>query len=118
MRLGVDLVEVSRVAKLSQCWGSRFLGRVYTAREISDCGGRAASLASRFAAKEAMAKALGCGIGTVQWCDIEVVTGGSGQPALILHGAAQALAQRLGVREMAVSLTDTAEHAMAAVVLA
>jgi holo-[acyl-carrier protein] synthase len=117
MRLGVDIVEVRRIAAMVSRWGDIFLLRVYTEAELRSAAGRATSLASRFAAKEAAAKALGCGIGQVGWREIEVISLPGGQPALALHGEAGALAGRLGISEMAVSLSDTSEQALAAVVL-
>ncbi len=72
LRTGVDLIEISRVEAVVQRYGQRFLNRVFSPQEQADSGGRAASLAARFAAKEAAAKALGCGIGLVGWLDIEI----------------------------------------------
>lgn len=117
MRVGVDLVEVRRIAEARERWGERFLGRVYTEAELAAARGRAASLAGRFAAKEAAAKALGVGIGPVAWREVEVVSGPAGQPELRLSGRALAISGDLGLREWAVSLSDTAEHAVAVVVM-
>lgn len=117
MHIGIDLVEVERIQAAYHRWGDRFLNRVYTPKELTACAGRSPSLASRFAAKEAAAKALGVGIGYVHWRDIEVVTADSGQPQLVLHGQAQALAEALGVRQICISLSDTEAHAIAVVIL-
>jgi len=117
MRLGIDIVEISRVAAMVQRWGAAFLQRVFTEAELNDASGRVASLASRFAAKEAAAKALSCGIGRIAWRDVEVVSLPGGQPSLVLHGEAKALADQLGVREVLVSLSDTRQEAVAAVIL-
>ena len=73
LAVGTDLVEVRRIVALVERYGERFTRRVFTPGELADCGGRAESLAARWAAKEAAAKALGCGIGAVAWHDIEVV---------------------------------------------
>ena len=117
MRVGIDLVEVERIQAACRRWSDRFLNRVYSPGERAACAERSPSLASRFAAKEAAAKALGVGIGCVHWRDIEVVTTDSGQPQLVLHGQAKALAQALGISEVCVSLSDTKAHAIAVVIL-
>lgn len=117
MRVGIDLVEVARVEKARRRWGERFLGRVYTDGELAASRGRDTSLAARFAAKEAAAKALGVGIGGVAWREVEVVTAANGKPELVLHGRALALSRELGLTETALSLSDTADHAVAVVIL-
>jgi holo-[acyl-carrier protein] synthase len=116
LRSGVDLIEVSRVAETIARQGERFLHRCFTAQELADCAGQAPSLAARFAAKEAVAKALGCGIGDVRWLDIEIRRDARGGPVLVLHDAAQTLAQQLGLTEWSISLSHTQEHAVAMVV--
>ena len=75
LRSGVDVVEVDRIDKAILRHGQRFFDRFYTRQELIDSDGQTPSLAARFAAKEAVAKALGTGIGEVAWKDIEVVTG-------------------------------------------
>ena len=118
---GIDITEVRRIQKVVERYGQRFLDRVYTAAEQAYCLGRrngAESLAARFAAKEAAAKALGTGISHgVTWSEIEVVRDPRGKPGLRFHGRAGDLATRLGVTNAALSLTHTSEHAMASVVL-
>lgn len=113
LRTGVDLVEVARVEAAVARHGERFLQRVYTDQERVDAGGRPQSLAARFAAKEAVAKALGSGIGVVGWRDIEITRDASHRPELVLHGAAQKLAAELGLREWSVSLSHTQLYAIA-----
>jgi holo-[acyl-carrier protein] synthase len=115
---GVDLIEVERVADAIRRHGERFLQRIYTPAELADAAGSPASLAARFAAKEAAAKALGVGIGQVAWREIEVLRTPSGQPELRLHGAASRLAQELGLQTWSISLSHTRQHAMALVVAA
>jgi len=101
--------------------GQRFKERVYTAREIAYSERRAnpyERFAARFAAKEAGMKALGTGWrGGVSWHDFEVANLPSGRPTLLLHGKAAQLAQEMGVRNIAVSLTHTADQAMAVVTM-
>ena len=113
---GIDLIEVGRVEQTIARHGERFLRRVFTATELDQASGRASSLAARFAAKEAAAKALGCGIGEVGWLDLEIVLGEKRQPRLELHGAARRMAEEQGWESWSVSLSHTQEHAVAVVV--
>lgn len=116
LRNGVDLVEIQRLENVIRRHGSRFLDRVFTQREQRDAAGKAESLAVRFAAKEAAAKALGCGIGKVGWLDIEILSAENRQPTLELHGAALQEANRLHLKNWTVSLSHTAELAIAFVI--
>lgn len=116
IRTGIDAVEIQRVENLIQRHGERFLRRVFTLQEIQLYRSRPHSLAARFAAKEAVSKALGCGIGDVSWLDIEIVHDASHQPCLLLHHRALREAQRLGIQGWSVSLTHTQELAIAVVV--
>ncbi len=113
---GVDTVEIGRVEGALARFGARFLDRVFTPAEQAHCAGRAASLAARWAAKEAVSKALGCGIGDVGWREIEVVAGPRGAPALQLHGGAARLAAEQGLRQWAVSVSHDGGLAIAFVV--
>jgi len=118
---GIDLVEIERIQHSMDRYGQRFLDRVYTAAEQAYCLRRrkaAESLAARFAAKEAGAKALGTGISRgVNWLEIEVLREPGGRPSLRFHGRAAEIAARLGARHAALSITHTATLAMASVVL-
>lgn len=113
---GVDLIEIGRVEAAIQRHGGRLLGRVFTAGEVDLCQGRAESLAARFAAKEAVAKALGCGIGQVAWRDVEVLRDENRAPRLLLHGKAARLAQQVGVVDWSISLSHEKQYAIAFVV--
>ena len=113
LRTGVDLVEIRRIAEAVERHGRRFLNRVFTQHEQAQCGGRAASLASRFAAKEAVAKALGCGIGRVGWTEIEVRSDETKAPHLVLYGEGERLAGELGLTTWALSLSHTESQAIA-----
>jgi holo-[acyl-carrier protein] synthase len=113
---GVDLIEIDRLESVIQRYGQQFLERIYTSQELADAGASIASLAARFAAKEAVAKALGCGIGRVGWKEIEVLRGPERQPALQLHGEASRLANDLGLEDWSISLSHTRTHAIAFVV--
>lgn len=114
--IGVDLIEVGRVARVMERHPERFLSRHFTAGEQADAQGHPERLAARFAAKEAAAKALGSGIGPVGWHEVEVRTDPAGAPQLFLHGQASALAARRGHRAWSISLSHTREHAVAAVI--
>ena len=116
LRSGVDLLEVSRLEAALERQGERFLARVYTPAELDLFAGSPPSLAARFAAKEAVAKALGTGLGLIDWTDIEILRAPSGEPLLTLHGKALALAQELGLKTWSISLSHTREHAIALVV--
>jgi holo-[acyl-carrier protein] synthase len=113
---GVDIIEIPRIRQVLERYGQRFLDRVFTPGEIEYCRGRAPNLAARFAAKEAAMKALGTGFRGVAWKDIEVVRHRSGAPSIKLHGRAKSRAQRLGLRDMALSLSHSREYAVASVV--
>ncbi len=118
LRTGVDLIEIARVRMAVGRYGERFLQRVYTPAERADCGSRMESLAVRFAAKEAVAKALGTGIwrAGVVWTDIEVARIESGAPLLQLHGGAARRATAMGLGEWSLSLTHSRTQAIAFVV--
>ena len=118
---GIDLVEIARIQQSLERFGQRFLNRVFTAAEQAYClrkRNAAESLAARFAAKEAAAKALGTGISRgVNWLEIEVVREHGGRPNLRFHGRAAEIAAQLGVANAALSITHTATLSMANVVL-
>lgn len=117
---GLDATEIARIEEALERYGERFLRRVFTPGEIAYCEarrGRAASLAARFAAKEAAMKALGTGHDRgVGWRDIEVVRV-DGPPAIQLHGAAAARFDALGGRATHLTLTHTDQLALAHVIL-
>ena len=118
---GIDIAEVPRIADSIERFGERFLHRVFTDGEIRYCdtkANRAERYAARFAAKEAAMKALGTGWNHgVRWRDCEVTRLPGGRPAMTFHGKAKEFAAKLGVRNVALSLTHTAEQAMAFVIL-
>ncbi len=116
LRTGVDLVEIQRIEAAVARHGDHFLQRVFTSQEIALCSGNLSSLAARFAAKEAAAKALGTGIGAVKFTDLEVLRDAFGAPQLVLQGAAQRLAAEMGLVSWSVSLSHSQTHAIAMVV--
>ena len=118
---GVDLIEIDRVSRLIERYGERALGRVYTPDELAHCRGRAPELAARFAAKEAVAKALGLGLcimarDGIHWHDVETLPDAKGKPIVHLHGRAAARATDLGLVEWSISLSHGRDIAVAFVV--
>jgi len=113
---GVDIIEIARIQRTLTAFGDRFLRRVYTERERQRYGNRVSELAARFAAKEATSKALGTGIRGIRWRDMEILSNRRGKPVLVLHGAAAARAESLGLTDFDVSLTHSRTDAMAFVV--
>jgi len=116
LSVGVDIVSVSRIGRACARWGERFLTRIYTERELARYSERIPELAVRFAAKEAISKALGTGINGIGWREMEILSDRRGKPTVRLHGAALARAQELGLDEWAVSLSHSDSDAVAFVV--
>jgi holo-[acyl-carrier protein] synthase len=113
---GVDAVEIHRVKEVLEHHGDRFLKRVFTDLEIAFCRGRAHELAVRFAAKEAMMKALGTGVRGVGWRDIEILPDRRGKPLVYLHDRARKRAETIGLGQPEISLTHSEDMALAFVV--
>ena len=115
LRTGVDMIEIKRVGQSIDRHGDRILTRVYTEAELDACRDRTESLAARFAAKEAVAKALGTGIWRegIGWTDIEVTRDEAGAPVLTLYGAAKLRAETLGLTTWSISLSHDRERAIA-----
>jgi holo-[acyl-carrier protein] synthase len=116
LRTGVDLIEIERFSSACQRFDQRFLHRIFTLTELAENHKNMPSLAARFAAKEAVAKAFGTGIGTISWQDIEIRRGASGEPILQLFGKAQKLAEVQKITGWSLSLSHTHSHAIAMVV--
>jgi holo-[acyl-carrier protein] synthase len=115
--VGIDLVEIERIAQTVARFGPRFLERVFTPEELQEGRRRITWLAGRFAAKEACAKALGTGVGaTAAWRDMQILRQSGGKPSLRLLGDAAARAAALGIAEMDVSISHTHQYAIAVVV--
>ena len=113
IRAGVDRVELAEFRRTLRVAGPGFVQRIYTSAEIGFCHGRVERLATRFAAKEAVAKVLGTGIRGVGWHEIEIVTTAAGQPSISLHRRAAARAEQLGMSSLALSLSHTSTVAEA-----
>jgi holo-[acyl-carrier protein] synthase len=116
LRTGVDIIEIDRFTAAYLRYDQRLLHRLFTSIELAENGVNMASLAARFAAKEAVAKAFGTGIGTISWHDIEICRGISGEPVLHFHGPAQRLAEEHRLNNWSLSLSHTQKHAIAFVV--
>ncbi|HVQ76869.1 MAG TPA: holo-ACP synthase [Candidatus Binatia bacterium] len=119
--IGVDLAQIPRMRRVLERWEERFLQRVFTEREIAYCRRRrdpVPHLAARFAAKEAVLKALGTGLQMgVNWREIEVCRERGQAPTVVLSGRCRALAEALGAERVLVSLTHDGDYALAEVIL-
>lgn len=117
--VGIDVVEVERLRTAMARWGDRLLAKLFTEGELARAHtllNRPVRLAARFAAKEAVMKALGVGQMAVGWREIEIGTDRDGKPHVLLHGAAQRTAESRGVAEVVVSLTHTSSLAAASAI--
>jgi holo-[acyl-carrier protein] synthase len=114
--VGIDMVAIPRVRRVLERHDGRFLRRVYTPVEVALCRGRVPELAARFAAKEAVMKALGTGTRGVGWREIEVLSDRRGKPLVYLYGRAQERAERIGLHALDISLSHERDFAIAAVV--
>jgi holo-[acyl-carrier protein] synthase len=114
--VGIDMIEIDRVRDVLAKHPERFIRRVFTPAEAAFCRGRVPELAVRFAAKEAMMKALGTGARSVAWRDIEVLPDRRGKPVVYLYGGARRRAAEIGLDAIDISLTHLESFAMAAVV--
>ena len=114
--IGIDIIEIARIQRAIDHWGERFLNRVYTEPELRICRKRPWRLAARFAGKEAVMKTLGTGVRGISWKEIEILAEPSGKPLVQLYGKAQDKANDLGLSELAISLSDSKEYAVAFVI--
>jgi holo-[acyl-carrier protein] synthase len=118
--MGIDVAEVKRIQAVIESQAERFLRRVYTPEEVTYCEqfkNKFERYAGRFAAKEAAMKALGTGWSRgVRWVDVEIVRQRGGRPTICLKGTARKIADNLGVKHIALSITHTAEQAFAQVI--
>jgi holo-[acyl-carrier protein] synthase len=111
--LGVDIIEISRIETAISRWGENFLARVFTDAGVSLYRSKLPSLAARFAAKEAVVKALGCK--ELIYRDIEVIAEPGQRPEIRLYGRAKSIASELGITSLAVSLSHSRDYAVAVV---
>ncbi|MEK7395360.1 MAG: holo-ACP synthase [Candidatus Poribacteria bacterium] len=119
--IGIDLVEVPRIAKALSRWGDRFESRIFTEKEMNYCNSkkdRSQRLACRFAAKEALLKALGTGWRYgINWKEIEVMNDELGKPSILLSGRTEEFSQQIGVKNIFLSITSTENYGAAQVIL-
>jgi len=117
---GIDLVDCSRIEAMIERHGERFIQRVFTAAEQAYAEANKneiEKLAGRFAAKEAILKLMGTGWrGKIAWTDIEIINNSSGQPEVTLGGEVEKIADKLGIKHISVSITHTANFAIASAV--
>ena len=111
--LGIDLIDIDRIAHALERHPQRLRRRILTDREDRYCGERVERIAGRWAAKEAVSKVLGLGVRGVGWREIEVLPNYAGQPQVLLHGRAAARAARLGIGEVTVSISHERRMAVA-----
>lgn len=119
--VGIDLIEVDRIGRSLEKFGERFLNKILCKEEIAYCQSHrnpAPFVAARFAAKEAISKAFGTGIGSeLGWLDVEVSHHPSGQPFFILHPPAQILLNKTGGTKVHLSISHTEKHATAVAII-
>ena len=115
---GIDLVEIDRFSKLNSSIRKRFYSRVFCSEELNYIGDSCNKAAGIFAAKEAVAKALGCGIGPISWQDIYISHSKSNQPVVTLHNRAHVIAKELHIQQWSISITHTKKTAAAIAVAA
>lgn len=120
LKIGTDICSIERIRKAYERHGERFLNRILTANERQYVASRTKEicqrLAGRFAAKEAVAKALGVGWHGIHWREVEISTQTSGAPSVILHGRAKELAGRLNLTHFAISLSHERDFAIASAI--
>ncbi len=114
--VGVDIIEIDRIEEAALSWQGSFLKRIYTEAELESSGNKPSSLAARFAAKEAVMKALGTGARGLGWKDIEVLSNSDGAPFVRLHGRAYDKAKEIGMSQFAISMSHSKHYAIAMVV--
>ena len=113
---GIDIIEIKRIEKVASKYKSRFLNRIYTEHEIEYCKSRAPQLATRFAAKEDVMKALGTGVRGLKWKDIEISSSKGRAPKINLKDNALNIAKKQNIENLSVSLSHSQEYAIASVV--
>jgi len=113
LRSGIDTIEISRLEQIRPAIRERFIRRVFTEIEVTQARDYNDALSGVFAAKEAVSKALGTGIGAVHWRDIEIIHLPIGQPTVHLHGRAKTVADQLGLKEWSVSISHDRNKAIA-----
>jgi holo-[acyl-carrier protein] synthase len=118
LRSGVDLIEIERFDRIEPRIRERFMHRVLTIQERSEVKDSNSTLAGKFAAKEAVVKALGCGIGPVSFQDIEILHDANGQPVLHLYKNAKRIAEKNNLKDWSVSISHSQHYAVAVAIVA
>jgi len=113
MQTGIDLIEIDRIGAAIERWGTRFLNRIYTTEELTFSKGKYPQLAARFAAKEAVMKALETGRHGIDWKEIEVTRVRGRPPQIRLYGKAVARASQLHLKKIDLSLSHSRNYAIA-----
>ena len=113
---GVDIIELDRISVVMKRWGERFLRRIYTRDEQTYCRDRIPQLAGRFAAKEAVMKALGTGVRGVGWKEIEILRQRGKRPTIHLNGRAKRFATSNGYSDLSISISHSRDYAVAFVI--
>lgn len=114
--VGVDIIEIDRIEQATVSWRDSFLKRIYTEAELESSGNKPSSLAARFAAKEAVMKALSTGAKGISWKDIEVLSNNDGAPFVRLYGRAYDKAKEIGISAFSISMSHSKQYAIAMVV--
>jgi len=112
-QIGIDIIEIARIKKAIARWKQSFLNRIYTEQELKLYRRKPASLAARFAGKEAVIKALGKKAKGITWREIEILTDPNGKPLVNLFGKAQSQAKILGLENLSISLSHSRDYAVA-----
>lgn len=116
MAIGIDIIEIDSIAEAILRWQTSFLKRIYTDTEIENCCGSAASLAARFAAKEAVMKVIGGCSSAIGFKDIEIISNDHGRPIVYLSGKAFEISRRIGISTFHISLSHCEKYAVAFVI--
>ena len=116
LHAGVDIIEISRIRQAIQRWQGHFLERIFTEKELKLYGGKIDSLAARFAGKEATMKALSAMENDIAWRDIEILSDDKGKPVVHLFGNALKQINKLGLKDLEISLSHSREYAVALVI--
>ena len=118
--IGVDIIEIERIKATLKKYGEKFINRIFTENEIKYCESFKNSYrkyATKFAAKEAVAKALGTGIGKIQWKDIEILNSPNGAPYVKLNNSAKEYFKKINAQKIFLSISDTENLTIAFVII-
>ena len=117
INVGIDIIEIERIQNVKIKYPKRFLKKIFTQNEINYCRDRSPQLAARFAAKEAMMKALGTGIRGVGWKDVEVIRKRGQAPQIKLSGRGKKVGESIGLKNTSLSISHSKDYAVACVTI-